>query len=169
MKNEITKSPIIPLIVTMVIIVLIGLFIKNPNFLPTSSSSSPIPIQKSISINQKDISVFVAKSDTERTKGLAGITSLDASSGMLFVFDNPTRPQTFWMKGVSFPIDIIWIKDNKIVKIDKNVPTPDPTTPDDNLPRYSAGVPVNYVLEVNAGYSDNNSIKVGDDVNFSGL
>lgn len=169
MKEQITKSPIIPLVVTMVIIALIGLFIKNPYFLPASSSSSSNPVQKSILVNQKEISVIVVKTDKDREKGLSGTTSLDTNTGMLFVFENPTKAQAFWMKGMLIPIDIIWIKDGKIVKIDKNVPIPDSKTSDDNLPRYSAGVPVNYVLEVNSGYSDKNSIKVGDDVTFSGI
>jgi uncharacterized membrane protein (UPF0127 family) len=73
------------------------------------------------------------------------------------------------MKDMLIPLDFIWVANGKIVKIDKNVPAPAPNTPDGNLKTYSPGTPIDYVLEVNAGFSDKNNIKVGDSVNLSGI
>lgn len=65
---------------------------------------------------------------------------------------------------MEFAIDIIWIKDGKIIQIDKNVEAPAVGTPDNKLKLYSPKSAVDYVLEVNSGYSDLNNIKVGDSV-----
>jgi len=61
-------------------------------------------------------------------------------------------------------IDIIWLKNGKIIQIDKNVAPPTAGTSDKNLKLYSPKTAVDYVLEVNFGYSDLNNIKVGDTV-----
>ena len=81
--------------------------------------------------------------------------------GMLFIFDNYLQP-SFWMKDMHFPLDIIWIKDNTIVKIDKNVPLEN----NQNLTKYKPQQPINKVLEVNAGYTRRYDIKVGNKIKF---
>jgi uncharacterized membrane protein (UPF0127 family) len=63
------------------------------------------------------------------------------------------------MKDMLFPLDIIWIKDDKIVNLSRNL------SPSDNPQNQTDSVwLVNFVLEVNAGFIDNNDIKVGDEV-----
>src|SRR5690349_12394377 len=63
-----------------------------------------------ITIDNATFSVVVAKTPEEREKGLSGRDSLAQNSGMLFVFDHPDT-YTFWMKGMKFPLDMIFIKD----------------------------------------------------------
>ena len=77
---------------------------------------------------------------------------------MLFIFPTPTVPQ-FWMKDTLFPLDFIWInQDLKIAGVERNVlPESFPAT-------FSPAKPVRYVLEVNAGLTDNFNIQVGDSV-----
>ena len=70
---------------------------------------------------------------------------------MWFVFDQP-RWATFWMRGVRFPIDIVWVTDELVVSgVASNVPPPEPGTPNSELPIYNSNVQVQYVLEINAG------------------
>ena len=88
---------------------------------------------------------------------------------MLFVFDNKQITPVFWMKDMQIPLDIIWIGSGKIVKIDENVPAPVAGTPDTKLTNYSSGSPIDYVLEVNSGFSGKNKIKAGDSVDLSGI
>jgi len=61
-----------------------------------------------------------------------------------------------------FPLDIIFIdgEAGKIVKIDKNLKA------EGENPKkfYNSGAPVDYVLEVNAGYADSHNIKAGDKI-----
>ena len=65
-----------------------------------------------------------------------------------------------------FPIDIIWINYNKVVDILNNVPN----NFDILKPRfYTPRTPVNFVLEVNAGFASENKIKIGDTISFIGI
>lgn len=164
------KKVIIPIVATALFIVAVGILMKKTST-PTFMSASPTPTQASptVGINGKSISVEIAKTPEDRKKGLSERSSLDTNAGMLFVFDDENTTQTFWMKGMFIPLDIIWIDNGKIIRIDKNVAAPAANTPDNKIKTYSAGRPVDYVLEVNAGFSDSNSIKVGDSVSFSGI
>jgi uncharacterized membrane protein (UPF0127 family) len=107
------------------------------------------------------ISVEVVDTPSLRSKGLGFRDSLGQDSGMLFVFE-ATSQYKFWMKGMRFPLDMLWIKDDTIVDIIKNVPNPSANTPDSELPVYAPTVPINRILEVNAGYVDSHGIVVGD-------
>ena len=86
---------------------------------------------------------------------------------MLFVFDAQNVTPVFWMKDMLIPIDIIWINDGKIVKIDTNLQPPKKGTLDKDLTTYGAGQPVDYVLEVSAGFSFKNKLEIGDNVNLT--
>jgi uncharacterized membrane protein (UPF0127 family) len=66
------------------------------------------------------------------------------------------------MKGMLFPLDIIWINNQQIVQIDENIPSPENIN--DTPLVISSRQPVEWVLEVNAGFAAVNSIKVGDRV-----
>src|SRR5438094_9545272 len=56
--------------------------------------------------------VEVARTDAEREKGLGGHAPLGQYDGMLFIFDQPA-PYAFWMKGMTFPLDMLWIDGGK--------------------------------------------------------
>jgi len=158
------KQIILPIVGVIIFIILVGLFLKKsatPGFkIPTFS-------QKTVTIGAKSISVEVADSNETRAKGLSGRASLDHNSGMLFVFTSKKVAPGFWMKDMQIPLDIIWISDDKVLKIGKNLPIPEAGTPDNKLIIYTPGAPFDYVLEVNAGFSDQNSIKEGDPVTLS--
>jgi hypothetical protein len=121
-----------------------------------------IPSAK-ISFPKINITAEVADTDEKRELGLSYRSSLDENSGMLFVFESP-RIAYFWMKDMNFPLDIIWILDNKVIDIDKNVPIPKVGISLNQLPTYSPSEKINYALEVNAGFADKNKIKAGDEV-----
>lgn len=104
--------------------------------------------------------VEVAESIWKKTKGLMFRKGLPKNSGMLFNFDDESKPG-FWMFGMRFPIDIIYLDmDMKIVDIKHNV------RPMGISPRswriYYPEKTVRYVLETCAGFAENNEIKNGD-------
>jgi uncharacterized protein len=122
---------------------------------------NPTPPSK-VTIDNHTFSVELAKTIAEQQQGLSGRNSLPQDQGMLFVFKNADR-YPFWMKGMKFSLDMIFIKDDKIVTIYRNVPVPsDPKAT--NLPVYAPTQPANYVLELNAGQSKTYDIQNGDDV-----
>ncbi len=111
-----------------------------------------------VQVGNTKIPVEIVTSQSELTKGLSGRISLDSNSGMLFIL-----PQkgiySFWMKDMLFPIDIIWIADNKIIAIDNSIPLEPNGT---NLKTYSPPETVDYVLELNAGFAIKHNFKKGD-------
>ena len=115
---------------------------------------------KKIKINEIIIPVEIADTVDTRRKGLSDRGALPIDQGMLFIFDQENVSPPFWMKDMKFAIDIIWINDNKIIQIDKNV------KPDFDSKLYLPTEPVDNVLEVNAGFSETNNLQVGDFVNL---
>lgn len=107
----------------------------------------------------KKIEVEIAENEAERNKGLMFRSFLPDSVGMLFIFEKPDT-HSFWMKNTSIPLDIIYVgPDKKIVSIAEN------TQPysEESIPPYGL---VQYVVEVNAGFSKQNNIQSGDAISF---
>ena len=115
-----------------------------------------------VTIDNHIFSVDVASTSAEQQQGLSGRNSLPQDQGMLFVFKTPDR-YAFWMKGMKFPLDIIFIKDNKIVSISRNVPVPKDAN-ETNLPIYTPSAPANRALEINAGQATTYDFQKGDAV-----
>jgi len=116
-----------------------------------------------IKINETIINIEVADTAAERNRGLSSRESLAADSGMLFVFDKPKQTQ-FWMKGMRFALDMIFIRDGKVVDILRNVPPPEDGQKDDQLPLYQPVTEIDMMLEVPAGFADSRNIQIGDTV-----
>lgn len=112
-----------------------------------------------IEINGKEIKVEIADTPELQYLGLSNRESLCANCGMLFKF-NDKQIRTFVMHNMNFPLDIIWIDGNMIVGISENLPLEGA----DYKNRYRSPAPVDYVLEVNAGFAEGNNIKVGDEI-----
>ncbi len=113
-----------------------------------------------VSVGDVNFDVEVARTLPQQTKGLGGREMLAEGRGMLFVYDEPAV-QTFWMRGVQFPIDIIWIRDGVIVGSHAFVPIPELDVPRAELPRYGSGVLVDTVLELNAGSVERYGLYIG--------
>lgn len=110
--------------------------------------------------NREQIGVEIVDTPETLQLGLGERDSLAEGHGMLFLF--PTLEEhRFWMKGMRFAIDIIWLDGEEIVHISKNA---DPEV----LPLtiYAPKVLSDTVLEVNAGVSDSLGLKVGDMVDI---
>ena len=143
-------------------------FISNKSKDATTLASSAANVKNDVNISIKDLSIKakVASTDGQRGKGLSKIESLPFDEGVLFVFDQKGR-YPFWMKDMKFPIDIIWIDENKkIVNITANA-LPEPRRPEKDLTIYDSSFDAKYVLEINAGLSKANNLQVGDTAVFS--
>jgi len=115
-----------------------------------------------VAINGKEIKVEIAATPAEHYKGLSGRENLCENCGMLFKFADK-RKRTFVMRKMNFPLDIIWIDGGKVAGVSENLP------PEGERYRnfYESPSPVDYVLEVNAGFARENGVKIGDTVDFS--
>lgn len=111
-------------------------------------------------VGSNNLTVEVVNTPQSTTQGLSGRDSIGAN-GMLFVFPT-SESRYFWMKDMNFDIDIIWISQERIVGITKNVPKPQEDTLDYRLETYPSQESVDMVLELNAGDSDKYGINPGD-------
>ena len=103
------------------------------------------------------IDIEIADTPVRRTTGLMYRSSLKESQGMLFVFPRSDY-QSFWMKNTALPLDILFVnEDMKIVTIYRN------TTPLSEESYPSTAV-AQYVVEVNAGFTDRHGIRLKDKV-----
>ena len=113
-------------------------------------------------IRGHEFPVELAVTPKERERGLGYRASLAPDHGMLFLFGVPAK-YDFWMRGMQFPLDFLWIADKKIVEITPNVPAPAANeAPVQLTPKY----PVDKILELNAGTAERYSIQIGDEVTF---
>ncbi|MFA6285380.1 MAG: DUF192 domain-containing protein [Parcubacteria group bacterium] len=97
----------------------------------------------------------LVKSEAKIEKGLAGRTSLPEGRGMLFEMMGENT-QHFWMKGMRFAIDIIWIENGRVIGCEKNI------FPNDQRIFTSPGN-AGYVLEVPEGFCDKNKVEVNNE------
>ena len=133
---------------------------------------TPVPIITPVGgfpgvrVGKAQFRVDVADDVEERSQGLSGHPGLGPREGMLFVFEDEGR-LGFWMKGMLFPLDMVWIDAQcSVVDITVNAPVPEPGQ--SQLPTYSPSGPAQYVLEINAGEADRAGISPGDSVAFTG-
>ncbi len=112
-----------------------------------------------VTIRNQVILVELAQTEAQKALGLGGRDALLPDRGMLFPYAK-TDYYTFWMKGMRFDLDIIWICKNRIVDIAANVSAPRGGP----LVKYRPRVPADQVLEVVAGYAANHGWNLGDTV-----
>lgn len=124
------------------------------------------PKLANLQIGNSILKVEMADTAKKRSKGLGGRESIASDGGMLFVFDKADK-YAFWMKGLKFPLDFVWIKDDIVVDFLENVPPPATNQVESALPIYSAKVEINKVLEINAGVAQRLNIKIGDTIKLS--
>lgn len=117
-----------------------------------------------IAINNHVFNLEIAKTDKEREIGLSKYKNIPQNFGMLFPFEKPDY-YSFWMKNMKFPIDIIFIRNNKIVTIFKNASPP--KSNNEFLPIYRTQKLSDTVLEINAGLSDKYNFQENGSINIT--
>jgi hypothetical protein len=115
---------------------------------------------QTVTIDDAKFSVTIAKTQAEREKGLSGKDQLPQDEGMLFLFDKPDYYE-FWMKDMKFPLDMIFINDNKVVDIFPEVSDKNQTI------KEKSRQPADKVLEINSGITKKYGFKIGDSVKTS--
>ncbi|WP_416440295.1 DUF192 domain-containing protein [Leeuwenhoekiella sp. A16] len=105
------------------------------------------------------LKIEIAETDYETETGLMYRKSMAENEGMLFIFDE-IQERYFYMKNTNIPLDIIYIKADKTIgSIAKNAKPLN----EESLP---SGLPIQFVLEVNAGLSDKWNLQPGDSVSW---
>ncbi len=95
----------------------------------------------------------VADTAQQRSKGLSGRRGLEPGYGMIYTYEEPSRPKLS-EKGTDFPLSVAFLKaDGTIAGIRRTAPN-DPTV-------FQPEEPVSYVLEVREGWFEDRGLGPG--------
>lgn len=114
-----------------------------------------------VTIDGRTVDAEIADTGPLRERGLSYRDRLEPDTGMLFVYGDASV-RSFWMFEMRFCLDIIWINDGRIVGAAQAACPA--SEPDDDIPRFGSPVPVQYVLEVGAGWMADNDVRIGASV-----
>ncbi len=110
----------------------------------------------------KVLRVEVMVKDEDRAMGLMFRPSLPLDRGMLFIFDS-AEFHGIWMKNCKFPIDIVWLdQERQVVHLAESVPP----CKADPCPVYEPLRRASYVVELNAGQARREKVKLGATLSF---
>jgi uncharacterized protein len=120
-------------------------------------------MQAIVTANGFGIRADLAITSDQHIKGLSIKNHLRENQGMLFMFERPAR-YGFWMKDMNFPIDIIWLDNNRtVVHIEHDLV---PCHSDFQCPTYTPHKDSLYVLETVAGFSQKHRVTIGTQIDF---
>ena len=137
----------------------------KPTLIEDSSIvKTPTPVWEGklipISIGNISLQASVADTPETRQQGLSGTPFLPEGIVKLFVFDS-NGMWGFWMKDMNYPIDIIWLNENReVIYIAPAV------SPDTYPASFTPPTPARYVIETTSGFAASYEIKTGTVVSF---
>jgi len=101
----------------------------------------------------------IADTGSKQYQGLSGRKQMGDDEAMLFLFPEASD-RTFVMRRMNFPLDIIFIRNHKIINLYHNL------LPEGDYPKstYHSGLPADAVLEVPAGASRDCRLGVGVEI-----
>ena len=105
------------------------------------------------------LNIEIADSEYETQTGLMYRQSMEDRQGMLFIFPDIAM-HSFYMKNTEFPLDLIFIKEDMTIGSFQENAQP---LSESSL---SSKVPVQYVLEVNAGLVEKWGLQIGDKIEY---
>lgn len=117
--------------------------------------------------NNELLPVWVASTWLKKMRGLAFHKTLPAK-GMLFLFNKPTHIP-FWMWGMRFAIDLIWLCDSHVIGWEENLKPPQSMMHllfPYFLKRYHPPKSIDAALEVEAGFCRKQRLKIGQKLNM---
>ncbi len=115
--------------------------------------------QAIVTVNHYPLQVMVADTEQKRSEGLAIKDHIDENEGMLFVFQKSGNLK-FWMKDMKFPIDIIWLDENQVVRY--IMPNLTPCRSYSLCPNYGPDQKMRYVLETTSGFAARHHIVINE-------
>jgi uncharacterized membrane protein (UPF0127 family) len=119
--------------------------------------TSPVTLR----MDGRTYTLEIARTASQQQKGLGERPSMPHDHGMLFAYSISGR-YCYWMKGMQFPLDIIWLDANKRVIETRQNLSPN-TYPESYCP---SGSSTRYVIELNAGQAAEMHLRAGQQLDF---
>lgn len=116
-----------------------------------------LPVSAFFEVDTRRIYLEVARTPKEQANGLQFRETLPSDRGMLFPVE-PAATVELWMKDVSFPLDMLFLREGIIIEIAEQVPP----CKSDTCPLYGSDEEVDAVVEIVGGEAERLGIKEGD-------
>ena len=129
-----------------------------------ASEGQMLPVEAIVKFENEQIELEVAQTPQQQATGLMYREVLPPDRGMLFPFEE-LRMARFWMKNVTIPLDMVFLRDDEIQAVIPNVP-PCTTTP---CPTYGPPMLVNQVIELPGGRAAELGLEAGDRITIEFL
>lgn len=151
---------IIVSILVCAVIVAGGIYFSRSKKQPIKPVHEEIQNVKEVVLGSQKFTLEISDTEALRERGLSYRGELPENGGMLFIFPTPSVYQ-FWMKDMNFPIDIIWLDQNKkVVYIEYSLAT-------STYPKsFGPTTLTQYVIEIPAGKVKEIGLKVGDNIDL---
>lgn len=141
-------------LVFIVLVILLGWLVYQKVELPKGMKDTYILV------GNARFKVAIADTPEEQAAGLSGVTNLNKNSGIYFLFDSPVQ-QSFWNKGMLIPFDLLWIRDKKVIGIERRI-----RSESEGFQSVTPPSEIDGVLEIADDQADNSGISVGDEVKY---
>lgn|GEM_PF-684686 len=171
-KPKLNKNYIVPALIAVLVVVGVAAALVIGDTSPDKQSGlhqaaacGPYRHDGEVTISRQRIFIEATKTQAEFTKGLGGRPCIPDDQGMFFAFSKPGQYR-FWMKGMRFPIDILWINsDHRVAGVEINV---SPSTYYSKFPFFENDKdhPAQYVLELKANKARDLKVNLGTPVIF---
>lgn len=160
----------------LVIIIIVVLFFMGWFLLKGTKSNEVLPVNTLAVINGQPFHVRVAGTQSEQELGLSYMPDLKINEGMLFVF-NEQKERAVWMKGMRFPIDVVWLQSVGVSVADKQsnpnirskytiVGVHPELFPETYPATFPSGVPIDAFLEIPSGMVSQLQVVVGEEISI---
>lgn len=139
------------LLLAVLVIVVLPVSSTSAQSVPWREDLQPVREEAAIMVGDDVLTVELSITISQQTLGLGYRNGLEDGTGMLFANESES-PRSFWMRGMRFCIDIVWIEEGEITGAAESVCPEAEGTEIGDYARYRSCVPVTFVLEVPAGW-----------------
>ncbi len=158
-SNDIKKTKLVPKKISNQLLLAASLIIASAVIASiVIASNNNQPTKKTVTINSNKIVVELATNEQTREQGLSGRASLAEGQGLLMVFEDSANWK-IWMKDMQFPIDIVWINNER-----KVVGLKETAQPSSYPEIFSVSEKSSFILELPAGTIEKFNIQIGSEV-----
>jgi uncharacterized membrane protein (UPF0127 family) len=151
---------LISLISAMLVLVVLPVASTSAQSVPWREELQLVREETAIMVGDDVLTVELSVTISQQTLGLGYRNGLENGTGMLFVNESAT-PRSFWMLGMRFCIDIVWIEDGEITGAAESVCPEAEGTEIGDYATYRSCEPVTFVLEVPAGWLEQRNYGAG--------
>lgn len=154
MNQKITKT---------ILLVLVAIVVAVASWALSAPESPRMRHDREVMINGKVLQLEIANTPAAIVQGLSDRKTMAADEGMLFIMPN-VEYQTFWMKDMKFAIDIVFLREGRVVDI---VTLQRPSIA--SIPSYQSKAEADMVLELNEGMVKEYKLEIGTKTDLNSL